>query len=541
MAKATIITLLPQVAISPIHQLGLDQCQTVFLQMPPARLVEHAVQRNEGDLTGTGALMCSTGTFTGRSPKDKYVVYDDFTADLVDWGKINQPFESGAFAALHEKMLQFLTGRKAYVRYAYAGAAPTHRRNLALVTTQAWQSLFCHHLFIRPAEEALASFCPEWTVLCISEFRADPVTDGTRATNFSIIDFSRKTILIGGTGYAGEIKKAVFTVLNLLLPLEGVLSMHCSANVGKDGDTALFFGLSGTGKTTLSADPARRLIGDDEHGWAGNEVFNLEGGCYAKVVNLSPEGEPQIYSAIRFGTIVENTCFYPGTQDVDYTDQTITENTRAAYPLTYIPGAWEAPVAQSPRHIFFLTADAFGVLPPVSRLTAEQAMYHFLSGYTSKLAGTEMGVKEPVTTFSACFGAAFLPLPPSSYARLLGELIEKHNAQVWLVNTGWTGGPYGTGSRIKLAHTRSIIRALPRRARCAARPGRHLARPAGLPGAGPATGPGFCQKLRPVWGKHPPGSAGTTLQRITSCNELVSVALIKGCDVYRRQPSVSLP
>ncbi|MBD0255411.1 MAG: phosphoenolpyruvate carboxykinase (ATP) [Cytophagales bacterium] len=460
MAKATIITLLPQVTISPIHQLGLDRCQTVFLQMPPARLVEHAVQRNEGDLTGTGALMCSTGSFTGRSPKDKYVVYDDFTADRVDWGKINQPFESGAFAALHEKMLQFLTGKKAYVRYAYAGTAPAHRRNLALVTTQAWQSLFCHHLFLRPAESALAAFCPEWTVLCVPEFGADPATDGTRAANFSVIDFTRKTILIGGTGYAGEIKKAVFTVMNLLLPLEGVLSMHCSANVGKDGDTALFFGLSGTGKTTLSADPERRLVGDDEHGWAGNEVFNLEGGCYAKVVNLSPQGEPQIYRAIRFGTLVENTRFHPGTQDVDYADQTITENTRAAYPLHYIPGAWEAPVARSPRHIFFLTADAFGVLPPVARLTAGQAMYHFLSGYTSKLAGTEMGVKEPVTTFSACFGAAFLPLPPSAYARLLGELIEKHNAQVWLVNTGWTGGPYGTGSRIKLAHTRSIIRAI---------------------------------------------------------------------------------
>jgi phosphoenolpyruvate carboxykinase (ATP) len=387
-------------------------------------------------------------------------VHDDFTAGIVDWGKINQPFDSTAFGKLHAKMLQYLQDKKVYLRYAYAGTSPTYRKSMAVVTTQAWQNLFCHHLFIRPNEAELVNFSPEWTILCVPEFQADPSTDGTRDSNFSIIDFSRKMILIGGTGYAGEIKKGVFTVLNLLLPLQGVLSMHCSANVGQNADTALFFGLSGTGKTTLSADPERQLIGDDEHGWAEGEVFNLEGGCYAKVINLSREGEPQIYDAIRFGTIVENTRFFPHTQTINYADQTITENTRAAYPLDYISGAWEASVADAPKHIFFLTADAFGVLPPVSRLTPEQAMYHFLSGYTSKLAGTEMGVKEPVTTFSACFGAAFLPLHPFFYARLLGKLIRKSKVKVWLVNTGWTGGPYGVGSRIKLSYTRSIIRAI---------------------------------------------------------------------------------
>ncbi len=448
------------ITTQPIASLGLSGCSPVFLNLPPARLVEHAIRYGEGDLTDNGALMCRTGAFTGRSPKDRFIVRDGMTGSTVNWNPVNQPFAPEAFARLHRKMLQFLRGRKAYVRYACAGASADHKIRLAVVTTQAWQNLFCHHLFLRPEPAELENFAPDWTVYSVPEFEADPETDGTRQKNFTIIDFSRKTVLIGGTGYAGEIKKSIFSVLNFTLPLKGVLSMHCSANVGPDGDTALFFGLSGTGKTTLSADPERRLIGDDEHGWAGTEVFNFEGGCYAKVINLTREQEPQIFNAIRFGTLLENTVFQPGTHTPDYASQSVTENTRAAYPLHYIPGALQPSTGHFPRNIFFLTADAFGVLPPLSRLTTGQAMYHFLSGYTSKLAGTEVGITEPVATFSACFGAAFLPLHPFSYARLLGELLEVYNVKVWLINTGWTGGAYGTGRRISLACTRAMIKAV---------------------------------------------------------------------------------
>lgn len=459
MLSGTMIKCTGRIAVKPVFRLGLANCSEILLNLPPTRLVEHAVRNGEGELSETGALVCKTGTFTGRSPKDKFIVKDDVTTDTINWGEINQPFDAENFSDLYERMIRFLYDKRAYVRYAQACSSGHHRTNIMVVTTLAWHNLFSHHLFLRPSEEELENFCPDWTILCIPEFKAEPETDGTRQGNFTIIDFTRKIILIGGTGYAGEIKKAIFTVLNFTLPAKGVLPMHCSANIGEAGDTALFFGLSGTGKTTLSADPERRLIGDDEHGWSGPEVFNFEGGCYAKVINLSPEGEPQIYQAIQSGSIVENTVFYPGTKEINYKDRSVTENTRAAYPIYNIPGALSKSVAGTPENIFFLTADAFGVLPPVSKLTTDQAMYHFLSGYTSKLAGTEVGVNEPVATFSACFGAAFLPLHPFRYAQLLGRLIRRYEVNVWLVNTGWIGGPYGTGSRISLEYTRSIIRA----------------------------------------------------------------------------------
>ncbi len=440
--------------------LGIPPCGELHFQLSPEELLHHTLQNGEGTLTDTGALACETGRFTGRSPKDKFIVRDPKTAKTVHWGDINQPFDPERFEQLHQKMRRFLKTKTVYARYAQAGAASEYRLNLLVLNTQAWQNLFANHLFLRPNEAELTAFVPEWTLLCIPEFEADPATDGTRQANFTLVDFSRKIILIGGTGYAGEMKKAVFTVLNFLLPVQhGVLPMHCAANVGADGDTALFFGLSGTGKTTLSADPARRLIGDDEHGWADDSVFNFEGGCYAKVVDLSAENEPEIFAALRDGAILENTRFVPGTRTVDFTDQSRTENTRGAYPLDAIPNAISPSVGSVPRHIFFLTADAFGVLPPLARLTPEQAMYYFLSGYTAKLAGTEMGVCEPQATFSACFGAAFLPLHPVHYAEMLGEKLRESGACVWLVNTGWTGGPYGTGSRMSLAYTRTLIRA----------------------------------------------------------------------------------
>jgi phosphoenolpyruvate carboxykinase (ATP) len=457
MENGIIIKSSTHIAIQPIARIGLSDCQTIFLHLSPTRLVEHAIKRGEGDLTDTGALMCQTGTFTGRSPKDRFIVYDAVTATSVNWGEINQAFDKEDFNRLHARMLHFLAGKKVYVRYAQACASNPYRMNLAVVTTQAWQNLFCHHLFLRPTLEELENFDPEWTILSIPEFKADRVKDGTRRENFTIINFSQKIILVGGSGYAGEIKKAIFSVLNFMLPMQNILPMHCAANVGKAGDTALFFGLSGTGKTTLSADPQRKLIGDDEHGWSGAEVFNFEGGCYAKVINLDPEREPQIFEALRFGAILENTRFLPDSQTVNFADRSVTENTRAAYPISYIAGALEKSVAAAPQNIFFLTADAFGVLPPLSRLPVEQAIYHFLSGYTSKLAGTEMGITEPVATFSACFGAAFLPLHPFHYARLLGELIRQYKVNVWLVNTGWVGGPYGVGSRIRIDYTRSLI------------------------------------------------------------------------------------
>lgn len=429
--------------------------ETELRSLSAAELLEKALLRGEGVLTDTGALRVMTGRFTGRSPKDRFWVSDAYTQDHIAWGDVNQAISPEQAEHLFRKMETYLADREVFVRDACACADEAYRFRVRVVTTLAWQSLFVSHLFIESDGGR-----PDWTIYSIPEFEADPKTDGTRQGNFTVIDVSRKRILIGGTGYAGEIKKAVFSVLNLLLPVEhGVLPMHCSVNVGKTGDTAVFFGLSGTGKTTLSADPDRRLIGDDEHGWSDTGVFNFEGGCYAKVIGLSPEKEPQIFAAVRDGAVLENTPFFDGTRTPDYASEAITENTRAAYPLPYIPGALMPSVAAIPENLFFLTADAFGVLPPVSRLTPGQAVYHFLSGFTSKLAGTEVGVTEPTSTFSACFGAAFLPLDPVVYAEMLGEKIRKYDVNVWLVNTGWTGGGYGVGSRIPLRYTRAMISA----------------------------------------------------------------------------------
>ncbi|WP_435354480.1 phosphoenolpyruvate carboxykinase (ATP) [Emticicia sp. SJ17W-69] len=441
------------------------KAKEIFHNLSPAELIEAALQNGEGVLTDTGALMCDTGKFTGRSPKDKFLVCDDKTENTVWWGDVNFKFTSEKFDALLEKMLVFLEDKTVYMRQAFAGANPDYRLNLEIINTKAWHNLFCNNMFIRPTEKELENFEQDgrnntFTIICIPEFEANPAVDGTRQANFTILDMTRRILLIGGTGYAGEMKKGIFTVLNYLLPQEnGVLSMHCSANIGKEGDTAIFFGLSGTGKTTLSADPNRGLIGDDEHGWSETSVFNFEGGCYAKVIDLSREKEPEIFDAIRYGTIVENTRFIAGTREVDYHNNSVTENTRTAYPIHYIPNAVEPSVGGMPKNIFFLTYDAFGVLPPISKLSVGQAMYHFISGYTSKVAGTEMGVKEPQATFSACFGAAFLPLHPTKYASLLGEKIHHNKVNVWLINTGLTGGSYGVGSRIKLSNTRAMITA----------------------------------------------------------------------------------
>jgi phosphoenolpyruvate carboxykinase (ATP) len=443
--------------------LGFAQAPAqAHLNLTPAALIEHALRRGEGTLTDTGALMADTGQFTGRSPKDRFVVRDENTVDSVWWGDINIPFEPTKFEQLHQKMVAYLADKEVFVRDAYAGADATYQLKLRIVNELAWHNLFCYNMFLRPEEPADTSWAPDFSIICAPGFEADPAIDGTRQKNFAIIDFTRKLILIGGTGYAGEMKKGIFGVLNYLLPHEhDTLPMHCSANVGEAGDTAIFFGLSGTGKTTLSTDPNRGLIGDDEHGWTPEgRIFNFEGGCYAKVIDLSREKEPDIWNAIRFGAIVENTRFVPGTHRVDYTNKSVTENTRTAYPITFIANALEKSVAGQPTNIFFLTADAFGVLPPISRLDKSHAMYHFLSGYTAKVAGTEMGITEPQTTFSACFGQVFLPLHPTRYAEMLGQKMDENpDINVWLINTGWTGGSYGTGHRLKLAYTRTMITA----------------------------------------------------------------------------------
>jgi phosphoenolpyruvate carboxykinase (ATP) len=446
-----------------LQPLGISQAKEVSLNLTPAELVEEALRNGEGTLTDTGALMADTGKFTGRSPKDRFVVKDQNTADSVWWGDINIAFDPEKFDQLHQKVVAYLADKKLYVREAYAGAHPGSRLKLRVANELAWHNLFCNNMFIRPEAGEDTSWDPDFTIICAPGFHADPAVDGTRQSNFAILNFSKKMILIGGTGYAGEMKKGIFGVLNYLLPHEhNTLSMHCSANVGQDGDTAIFFGLSGTGKTTLSADPKRGLVGDDEHGWLpGNEgIFNFEGGCYAKVIDLSREKEPEIWDAIRFGAIVENTRFVAGTHTVDYANKSVTENTRTAYPLHFIPNAVEPSVAGVPKNIFFLTADAFGVIPPISKLDKSHAMYHFMSGYTAKVAGTEMGVTEPQTTFSACFGQVFLPLHPTKYAEMLGKKMEEHpDVNVWLINTGWTGGSYGVGSRMKLGYTRAMITA----------------------------------------------------------------------------------
>jgi len=433
----------------------------VYENLTTDELVAKALERNEGVIASSGALAADTGEFTGRSPKDKFLVKDQLTSDTAWWGTVNQPFEPAAFDALLGKVLNHMGGKELFVRHAYACADPTYRLNIQVVTESAYQNLFAKHLFLRPTAEEIANAPTEWIIVASPSFKANPSVDGTRQHNFTIVNMSRKIILIGGSGYTGEIKKGIFGVLNYILPQEkGVLSMHCSANIGNAGDTAIFFGLSGTGKTTLSADPNRKLIGDDEHGWGAATVFNFEGGCYAKCVNLTEEKEPQIWNAIKSGSLVENVRFFDGGTEVDYDNITVTENTRAAYPIDYIDNIAVPSVGDAPKNIFFLTADAFGVLPPISKLTTGQAMYHFISGYTAKVAGTEAGVTEPQATFSACFGQAFLPLHPTKYAKMLGEKLEANpNVNVWLVNTGWTGGPYGVGSRMKLSYTRAMITA----------------------------------------------------------------------------------
>lgn len=433
----------------------------IHWNLNPEILIEQTIDLEQGQISDTGSLCVHTGKFTGRSPKDKFIVRDAWTSALIDWGDINIPIDEEVFDRLYDKMCAHLTDREVWVRHCYAGAHPDYRLNVTVVNTTPWANLFCYNLFIRPTESELAQFEKDWLILQVPEFEADPEIDGTRQANFTIVHFTKKVILIGGTAYTGEMKKGIFSVLNFLLPHKyDILPMHCSANEGKNGDVALFFGLSGTGKTTLSADANRRLIGDDEHGWAFDSVFNFEGGCYAKCIDLSPEKEPEIYAAIREGTLLENISFVPGTNRVDFTDSSITENTRAAYPITYIPNAKEKSIGTTPKNIFFLTCDAFGVLPPIAKLSKEQAMYHFLSGYTAKVAGTEVGITEPQTTFSACFGRVFLPLHPTAYAELLGQKLEQHpEVNVWLINTGWTGGKYGVGKRMSLKYTRAMIHA----------------------------------------------------------------------------------
>lgn len=433
--------------------------KTVKYQLSVPELVEEALKNGEGTLADSGALAVDTGKFTGRSPKDRFIVCDEVTENAVWWGDINIKITPAHFNALFEKITAHLNTKQIYVRDAYACADENYKTSIRVVTEHAFQNLFANNLFLRFKDDELPEQ-PVWTIIAAPSFLADPAIDGTRQANFSIINFSKKMILIGGTAYTGEIKKGIFSVLNFILPEQkNTLSMHCSANVGVDGDTAIFFGLSGTGKTTLSADPKRALIGDDEHGWSENSVFNFEGGCYAKCVDLTAEKEPQIFDAIKFGSLLENTNYFFGTRNVDFSNIDKTENTRVAYPINYIANALEPSVADGPKNIFFLTADAFGVLPPIAKLTPSQAMFHFISGYTAKVAGTEAGVTEPQLTFSACFGKAFLPLHPAKYAKLLGEKMEKNNVNVWLVNTGWSGGPYGVGSRMKLSYTRAMITA----------------------------------------------------------------------------------
>ena len=440
--------------------IGLTNLGNQFWNLTPSELIEDTILTGQGMLTDTGAIAIETGEFTGRSPKDRFVVCDGNTEDAVWWGDINIKFTPEKFKALYNRMKAYLNGKDVYIRDAHACADENFKMNLRVVTETPWSNQFASNMFLRPTNDELVDFDPEWHIVCAPGFIADPEIDGTRQHNFAVINFTEKMIIIGGTGYTGEIKKGIFSVLNFILPHEkNVLSMHCSANIGKDGDTAIFFGLSGTGKTTLSSDPERKLIGDDEHGWADDTVFNFEGGCYAKTIDLSREKEPQIYDAIKYGAILENIGFHEGTSTPDYENCEITQNTRVSYPIHHIDNIVTPSVGSSPKNIFFLTADAFGVLPPISRLTTEQAMYHFMSGYTAKVAGTEMGITEPQTTFSACFGAAFLPLHPAKYAELLGNKLEGTDIKVWLINTGWSGGSYGTGSRMKLKYTRGMITA----------------------------------------------------------------------------------
>jgi len=441
---------------------GLEPRGKVHWNLIAPELFQAAARRNEGEFADMGPFVAVTTPHTGRSPNDKFVVKEPGSEKDVDWGKVNQPLSVEKYQLLLEDVRQYLNeSAELFVEDLYCGADPSYRLSVRYVSPNAWHMAFVRNMFIRPELSDLPTFDPNFTVLHAPEFEANPTRHGTRSGTFIVLNIAERTILIGGTRYAGELKKAMFTVMNYLLPKQGVLSMHCSANVGRSGDTALFFGLSGTGKTTLSADPDRRLIGDDEHGWSKDGIFNFEGGCYAKVINLTPESEPEIYRTTQmFGTVLENVVLDPATKAVRFEDQSITENTRASYPLHYIRNFVEGGRGGNPKNVIFLTADAFGVLPPIARLTPHQAMYYFLSGYTAKVAGTERGVKEPQPTFSACFGAAFLVWHATKYARMLGDHLREHDSKVWLINTGWSGGPYGTGERIKLKYTRAIVHAV---------------------------------------------------------------------------------
>ncbi len=443
-----------------IIRLGIKNTGDVYWNLAPARLVELAVQRSEGVLVAGGPFNTITAPYTGRSPNDKYTVKEETTADNIWWGDVNVAVSEDRFACLYRKIMAYYQGRDLFIRDAYCGADPQYQLKVRVITERASANLFVYNMFVRPDPAELSYFDPEFTVLHAPGLQADPDFDGTRSEAFVVVNFAKKLVLIGGTFYAGEIKKSIFSVMNYLMPFRGVFPMHCSANVGQEGDSALFFGLSGTGKTTLSADPDRALIGDDEHGWSADGIFNFEQGCYAKVIRLSPTGEPDIYRTTgMFGTMLENVIVDEESRDLDLDDGSITENTRASYPIHYIPNIVPEGQAGHPRNVVFLTADAFGVLPPISRLSPEQAMYHFISGYTAKVAGTERGITEPKATFSACFGAPFLPLHPFKYAKMLKDRMKEHNTNVWLVNTGWTGGVYGVGHRMNLTYTRAMLTA----------------------------------------------------------------------------------
>ena len=444
-----------------LEAVGIERSGRVHWNLSAAALYEEAIRRGEGELAADGPLVCRTGQHTGRSPNDKFVVREPSSEQHVAWGNVNRPLDADKFDALHQDLVAHLADKDLFVLDAWAGADPAYRLPIRVISEYAWHNLFARNMFLPETDAASqATHEPQFTVITAPDFKADPARHGTRSDVAILVHFGRKLVLIAGTSYAGETKKSIFSVLNYTLPLQGVLSMHCSANIGAEGDTALFFGLSGTGKTTLSSDPARSLIGDDEHGWSDRGVFNFEGGCYAKVIKLSAEAEPQIFATTRrFGTILENVVIDPVTRQLDLDDDSLTENTRASYPIEVIDNAVPSGQGGHPENVIMLTADAYGVLPPIARLTPEGAMYHFLSGYTAKVAGTEKGVTEPKAAFSTCFGAPFLPLNPNVYARMLGEKIARHGARVWLVNTGWTGGPYGVGTRMKIRYTRAMITA----------------------------------------------------------------------------------
>ena len=433
----------------------------VHEQLPIEKLISQTIERQEGTLTNTGALLIKTGKFTGRSPEDKFIVKDDASIKSVDWNKFNNPIDENSFLQLKDKLISYLNNKpEIWARNLFACAGDRYRLSVRVVNENPWSNHFASNMLIEPDANELKNFNAEWLIIQASGFEADSIADGTRHKNFTILSFTHKTILIGGSGYTGEIKKGIFTALNFILPYQhNILSMHCSANEGANGDTALFFGLSGTGKTTLSADSRRKLIGDDEHGWSSYGIFNFEGGCYAKIINLSAGCEPEIFNAIKPGALVENAVFFENSNEIDFSDKSITENTRASYPLNYIPNTKMPSLSGHPQNIFFLTCDAYGVLPPISLLNEEQAMYYFINGYTAKIAGTEVGITEPKVTFSSCFGAPFLPLHPEYYANLLGNKLKEHNVKVWLISTGWTAGPYGCGYRISINDTRAIVNA----------------------------------------------------------------------------------